>query len=256
MSHSLLAESHAGSPGLLQGLDPRVKLVGLLFLIGAAVSVARLGVCLGILIAAVGIALASGISLRTLCLRVWVGVLFFTGLIALPALFTTPGRPMAVVPMLNWAVSQQGMESAARLVLRAETAATLGILLVLTTPWNHVLKAMRVFRIPVALVVILGMTQRYVLLLLQTATDYFEARRCRLVGKLGSAQRRHLMAATSGELLGKSLQLSEEVYAAMQARGYRGEPCTLDEFCMKRRDWAGLVCFLALALVALWLGKA
>ena len=106
----------------------------------------------------------------------------------------------------------------------------------------------------VVLVVILGMTQRYILLLLQTAMDYFEARRTRLTGKLNPAQRLHMISATSGVLLAKSLQMSEEVYGAMQARGYRGNPCTLDEFRMARRDWLALLIFWALSVSSLWIG--
>ena len=68
--------------------------------------------------------------------------------------------------------------------MRAETAATLSVLIVLCTPWNNVLKALRVLRLPTVLVVILGMTYRYIFLLLRTAHDMFESRRSRMVGQL------------------------------------------------------------------------
>lgn len=254
MDHTFAAESHSEARGLLQSLDPRVKLAGLCCLILTAVSVTQLAVCACLLIFAIALALASGITIRTLCLRVWLSVLLFTGAIALPAIFTTPGRVLNVVPLVHWTITLQGVHSAARLLLRAETAATLAALLVLTTPWNRVLKAMRVFRIPVGVIVLLGMTHRYVTLLLQIARDFFEARRCRVVGKLTPARQRHLMAATTGVLLGRSLQLSEDVHAAMQARGYRGEPRILDEFRMTPRDCAAAVVFLAVALIALRVG--
>jgi cobalt ECF transporter T component CbiQ len=254
MDHTFAAEGHAESRGLLQSLDPRVKLAGLVCLILVAVSVTHLVVCAGLLTLAVALSLASGITIQTLCLRVWVGVLLFTGAIAIPAIFTTPGQALGIVPLMHWTMTFQGVHSAARLLLRAETAATLAALLVLTTPWNQVLKALRVFRVPVAVIVLLGMTHRYVTLLLQIARDFFEARRCRVVGILAPARQRRLMAATTGVLLGRSLQLSEEVHAAMLARGYRGEPCILDEFRMQPRDWAAVAGFLVVALVALRLG--
>lgn len=254
MDHTFAAEGHAESRGLLQSLDPRVKLGGLFCLILVAVSVANLAVCAGLLALAVALSLGSGIPIRTLCLRVWTGVLLFTGAIAIPAVFTTPGHVLGVVPLVHWTITSQGVHTAARLLLRAETAATLAALLVLTTPWNHVLKALRVFRVPVAVIVLLGMTHRYVTLLLQIARDFFEARRCRAVGALAPAPQRRLLAATAGVLLGRSLQLSEEVHAAMLARGYRGEPRILDEFRMQSRDWAAMAGFLTVTVVALWLG--
>lgn len=255
LEHAAIAETHAESRGLLQSLDPRVKLIGLLSLIIAAVSVRRIFVTLAILAATIGLALLSHIPLRVLAARVWLGVLVFTGAIALPAIFLTPGEPLGSIPLLQWTATWQGAQAAFRLVARAETAATLVILLVLTTRWTHLLKAMRVLRVPVVLVVILGMTHRYIFLLLHTAGDFFEARRCRLVGKIDARARRQLLAASTGVLFGKSLQLSEDVYAAMQARGFRGEVYTLDDFKMEPHDRLALAVLAALAVAAFWTGN-
>ncbi|MEI8341531.1 MAG: cobalt ECF transporter T component CbiQ [Verrucomicrobiota bacterium] len=255
LEYAAIAETHAETGGLLQSLDPRVKLAGLLGLILAAVSVGRVGVTLVILGVAVGLALFSRIPLRVLATRVWLGVFVFTGAIALPAVFLTPGEPVCRIPWLHWTVTWQGAHAAWRLLARAETAATLAILLVLSTPWTHLLKAMRVVRLPVVLVVILGMTHRYIFLLLHTAGDFFEARRCRLVGELDSHAQRRLIVASAGVLFGRSLQLSEEVFEAMQARGFRGEVYTLDDFSMKRLDWCMLAAFIGVAMLALWAGN-
>jgi cobalt ECF transporter T component CbiQ len=255
LEHAAVSETHSETGGLLQNLDPRVKLIGLFGLILAAASVGRVIVTLGILSVAVGLALLSRISLRVLATRVWLGVLVFTGAIALPAVFMTPGEPLCRVPLLHWTASWQGAHTALRLVARAETAVTLAILLALTTPWTQVLKALRVFRVPVVIVVILGMTHRYIFLLLHTAGDFFEARRCRLVGELDARAGRKLIAASAGVLFGRSLQLSEDVYAAMQARGFRGEVYTLDDFEMKPRDWGALAAFAGLVMAAFHAGN-
>ena len=255
IEHAAFSETHSESGGLLQSLDPRVKLIVLPGLICVAVSVARVPVVLGILAAATGLALLSRVSLRVLVTRVWLGVLLFTGTIAFPAVFMTPGAPLGRLPVVHWVATCQGAHSALRLLTRAETAATLAILLVLTTPWTHLLKAMRVFRVPVVLVVILGMSHRYIFLLLHTARDFFEARRCRMVGVPDARARRQLVAAGTGVLFGRSLQLSEDVYAAMQARGFCGEVHTLDDFKMKPRDWGALAAFAGLAALALWSGN-
>ena len=255
LEHTAIAETHAETGGLLQCLDPRVKLVGLLSLVLAVVSVGRIGAMLGILAVAVGLVLFSRIPLRLMTTRVWLGVVVFTGAIALPAVFMTPGEPMGRVPLLHWTATWQGAHSALRLLVRAETAATLAMLLVLTTPCTHVLKAMRVLRVPVVLVIILGMTHRYILLLLRTASEFFEARRCRLVGEIDARTRRQLVAASTGVLFGRSLQLSEEVFDAMQARGFRGGVYTLDDFQMKPLDWGALVAFVGMAFLAFLAGN-
>ena len=127
-------------------------------------------------------------------------MLFFTGVIALPAIFVTPGEVWFRLPLLDWPVTVQGVRAALNLLVRVETATTLSVLLILTTPWMHVLKALRVLRVPVVFVVILGMTYRYIFVLLQTAADMFEARRSRLIGELDGAEQRRLASASVGVL--------------------------------------------------------
>ncbi len=255
MERALYAEELAHAGGLLQQFDPRVKLVGLLALVVAAALSRNILVILGLFAIALVLALLSRVPFRTLATRVWVGALLFTGTIALPAIFLTPGRAIYRLPLLGWPMSAQGLGSAAYLITRVETAATLSLLLILCTPWTHVLKAMRVLRVPVVFVVILGMTFRYIFLMLETARDMFEARQSRMVGVLEGAERRRLAGASVGVLLSKTLQLSSDVYMAMQSRGFRGEVYTLDDFVMRWHDWVALAGFLAVAALAFWLGR-
>ena len=251
----LFAEDMAATGGLLQRLDPRVKLIGIGALIAAAVAVHRLWVLAGILVLGVALALASHIPMRLLAARVWLAVLAFTGAIAVPAIFLTPGATVWRLPLVEWAVTQQGLRSAGFLILRAETAATLSMLLILTTLWTRLLRAMRYLRVPVVVVAILGMTYRYMFLFLATARDMFESRESRMVGVLVPADRRRLAAASAGVLLGKTLQVSGEVHMAMQARGFRGEIRLLDELQMRPNDWLRLAAFVGAATLAVWLGR-
>lgn len=255
LERSLHGEVTSRQRGLLQSLDPRVKLIGFLALIIASAASRSLWVVWAVLAGGLGMALLSGISLTVLLRRVWLTALVFTGAIAFPALFLTPGREVWSVPGLDWVVTEQGIRSAAFLVSRVLTSATLALLLVLTTPWSHVLKALRILRVPVVLVVVLGMTYRYIYLLIETARDMLEARRSREVGKLPPVERRRAITAGLGVLLLKSLNLSGEVYLAMQARGFRGEVLTLDEFRMRRHDWPALSAMVGAAALGLWLGR-
>ncbi len=255
MDRALYAEEIAKRDGLLQRLDPRVKVAGLLLLV-IDVALARHAFVIGVVfVVAVGLALLSRVPLRTLALRVWLSGFIFTSVVALPAIFITPGRVIYQLPLLGWVVTAQGLSSAVFLLLRVETTVTLSLLLVLTTLWTHVLKALSVLGVPVVLIVILGMTHRYIFLMLQTARDMFESRRSRTVGKLDGAQKRRLAAASVGVLLTKSFHLSGEVYLAMRSRGFRGEVYTLDEFRMRAWDWIALDNFVLLAVYAFWYGR-
>jgi len=255
IEQTLFAEDMAMADGLLQRFDPSVKLIGIAALIIAAIAVRRLSVLAAIFLAAVLLALLSRVPMRILVRRVWLAVAVFTGVVALPAIFLTPGQIVYRFPWLEWSVTHQGLRAAAFLILRAETAATLAVLLILTTLWTHLLAALRSVRLPAVLVAILGMAYRYMFLFLQIARDMFESRESRLVGILAPSDRRRLAAASAGVLLGKSLQLSGEVHIAMMARGFRGQIRLLDERKMGWTNWLRAAGFVAFAAVAVWLGR-
>ena len=255
LNRALYAEQTAASRGLLQRLDPRVKVAGLFSLIAASSMAAKLWVVAAILGVTIVLAALSHLSIWVLATRVWVATLTFSAALSVPAIFLTPGRVMYRLPIMHWPVSAQGLTSAGLLALRSETAASLGLVLVFTTPWMHVLKALRMFRVPVVFVVILSMTCRYIMLMLEAASEMFESRKSRTVGTLDRTEQRRIAILTSGALLSRTLQLSDEVHLAMQARGFRGEVYIIDDFCMNTLDWLALVTFGGLAVALVWVGR-
>ena len=251
MEHALHAEHLAQESGLIQRFDPRVRLVAMLVLIGLVVSTRNLGTLCGLFAAAVGLAVLSRIPITIVARGIWLNVAMFTGLLALPAIFIVPGAPFFRLPLLGWAATMQGIESAAFLLGRGITASTFAALIVLATPWPYLLKALRALRIPAVVIVILCMSYRYIFLLLQTALDMFEARRSRQVGRLSGQEKRRMLVADAGVLLSKSLHLADEVFLAMQSRGYRGEQHALLDFHMASLDWAVLAGLLVVTALAL-----
>ena len=252
---SVFSENIAVRPGLLQGLDPRVKLVGILSLL-LLVSLLRNWY---LLVPLYGLTLlmaaASRISLKFYIGRVWLFVPVFAAIIVFPSLFNIvrPGQPLWViwdfgheVSLGPWslgttlAVTYQGAKGAILLILRVVTSVSLGVLLALTTRWADLLKALRVFHVPRVFVLILSMTYRYIFLLLAMADDLFTARTSRMVGPSNAREDRRFIAASMGTMLGKSHAFSEEVYGAMISRGFNGEPMTSDSFRTRSADWLWL----------------
>ena len=225
LEQSLFAENIARQSGWLQALDPRMKVISIL-------------------------AVPMGFFVK----RVWLFMPFFTGVIALPALFVTSGPPLVALP-LGLVITRPGAITALFLLLRVSTSVSLGVLLILTTAWPTLLKALSVLRVPDGFILILGMTYRYIFLLLRLTEDMFLSRKSRVVGRMNSAGERQVLAASGGTLLNKSLHLSGEVYLAMQSRGYRGQARTLDTFRMRARDWLWGAAILAVVAADIWLGR-
>ncbi len=253
LAQTLESEECARQRGLLQALDPRVKLVGLLALVVAAALSRKLAVMAALFGLGIVLAVASRLSLWSLAKRVWLVAFGFTFMIAAPALFLTPGE---TVYRLGWlAITAQGVRSALLLVARVETAVTLSTLLVLTTPWMHLLKALRTLLVPVEVILLLAMTHRYVVLLTETANAMFESRQSRMVGRLNGQQQRRLMVNTGGVLLSKTLELGNQVFLAMQARGFRGEVRLLHEFRLRGWDYLAISGFAAAVVAAAMAGR-
>ena len=254
LEQSVFAEKTTRQPGLLQGLDPRLKILSALLVLLAVGLSRNLLVILVLYFLVLGLALLSKIPLAFFVKRVWLFIPFFTGVVALPALFITPGTVLAHLP-LGLVITKTGLTTALFLLLRVGTSVSVAVLLVLTTPWNSVLKALGVLRIPAVIILILGMTYRYIHLLLHLTNDMFLSRKSRLLRRMNGPEERRLVAATSGTLLNKSLQVSSEVYLAMQSRGFRNYPRTMDTFKMQTIDWLSGALVVVMAAAAIWLGK-
>lgn len=235
----------------MQALDARVRVLGTFVLVIAVVLVHKIAVSLALLALAILLALMSAVTLRTLAMRVWLVVLAFTGVIALPALFLTPGEPLPAIP----SITVQGLHSAVMLLVRVEAAVTFTTVLVLTTPWSQLLRALPSLGVPKEVVMMLAMAYRYIFLLAETATQMFESRESRRVGVLVGADRRWMVVQSAGVLMSKSMDLSQEVFMAMQSRGYRGDVITLSEQRLSLRDYLALLASAVLAGLAIWWGR-
>jgi cobalt/nickel transport system permease protein len=254
LERTMSAEVLSGTPGLFQSLDARVKLWGVLCLLVAAGLSHRLAVIAAIYLAVLALGWASAVPLDSLVRRVWLSLPFFTGIIALPALFLTPGPPLLQLP-LGLILTRTGMMTALFLLLRVSTSVSLSLLLILTTPWNTVLSALGILRVPDVFVLMLGMTYRYIYLLLHITNDMFLSRRSRVVGRLSVADNQKMIASVAGTLLGKSLNLGSEVYVAMQSRGFHGRHVTLRPFHMHARDWVWAILLSGFAAASIWVGR-
>jgi cobalt/nickel transport system permease protein len=264
MKNEVFSESLASRQGLLQNLDPRAKLVTVLFLIGIAGLFHHIFPLVLFNLWLFWLARSSRVPVGVFAKRVWIVVLLFTGILVLPALFNVvrPGTPLLVLFHLSRpirlgyltipsevAITRQGTQAAALLMLRVGASVSLAVLLTLTTRWNALLKALGALRIPSIFLSVLEMTYRYIFLLLNASSDMFMARRSRLIGRAGSGEERRCVTTAMGSLWCKTTALSEEVHGAMLSRGYTGIPRSVLQFKMKPSDWAWIVLVLVAAVL-------
>ncbi len=259
IEQAVFTEENARRPGLLQSFDPRLKLLvvgALLVTAGLAHNVVTV---LVLYVFTLGLAFLSRIPFDFFVKRVWLGIPFFAGVVVLPSLFLIPGTPLLslAVPATPWVItiSDQAVAGAVLFIARVGTSVSLAVLLVITTPWADLLKALSVLHVPEAFVLILGMTYRYLFLFLRTLDNMLLARKSRTVGQTSGGEQRQWIVASIGVLLGKSFQMSNEVYQAMLSRGFGGRIRTLDDFQIKPRDRALGALVGVLVVAALFLDR-
>ncbi|MDT5012407.1 MAG: cobalt/nickel transport system permease protein [Mycobacterium sp.] len=216
-------------PGLLQRIEPRVKMITVVGLLVAGSFLHTIAALIVLYVATLALAASSGLPLGFFIKRVWLFVPIFTGIVLIPATLSivTPGD--LIVPLWHWhghaeGITRQGMLSALLVVSRVASSISLVALVTLTTPWTRLLASLRALAVPRMFILVIGMAYRYLFLLLATVIDMYQARKARTVGveRHDKAARRFVFAS-AGAVLAKSLALSEEVHQAMVSRGYRGD---------------------------------
>lgn len=247
LDQELHSEEMARQKGFLQGMEPRLKLLLVLAMILLVGLTHDVRIMLAVLLLSVIFMRLSRLPVWTLLKRIWFTIPLFTLLLALPAALNliNPGAPLLVIGNVSLElvlggyripeqifISQPGARAVLFIFLRVGLSISWGVLLVCTTPIHSLVKAMRGLKLPSLLVMIFELSIRYLALLIGMALEMFEARQVRSVGELSLQERQRQVGSAVGALFIRSMQMSEEMYEAMTARGYTGK------YIRESNDWA------------------
>jgi cobalt/nickel transport system permease protein len=257
IEQSVFTEEYTRKNGWLQRVDPRAKLAMFLVIVLAASLSNSLLALAGLYVLLLVVARASRIPFDFFVKRVWLGIPFFAGVVILPSIFFAPSQRLFDLPLgpLHIGPSLATLLSAAVFVARVGVSVSLAVLLILSTSWSDVLKSLQAFRVPQIFILLLSMTYRYIFLFLHTANGMFEARKSRTVGRTTGHEQRGWISGSMGSLMNRSFKMSNEVYAAMAARGFAGEVRTYSSYRMTRHDWLALAGADVIALLVFALGR-
>jgi len=207
---------------------------------------------------------ASSVPLLFFIKRVWLFIPLFSAMIVIPALFNvvTPGEPLWTMAHLSrshdfgpWhipeaiSITRQGLLSATTFIGRVAASVSLAVLLTLTTRRSDLLQALGVLRVPQIFILILGMTYRYIILLVQAVQNIHIARRSRTLRYGTAAAEQRWVASRMGCLFKKSWLMSQEVQRAMLSRGFSGEVRVISAFKAGNCDYAWCL-FIAIICTA------
>ncbi|MFW5947916.1 MAG: cobalt ECF transporter T component CbiQ [Gemmatimonadota bacterium] len=204
---------------------PTVRLLGTVVLAagaallppGAWPQMAGLGLLVLALVA------AARIPARTFAIRL-AAPLAFVVLVSGAVLVLAPGETLMRLGPVR--ITDTGLLRFGSVLGRAAVALGAAVVLVSTTPFDELVRALRTLRLPEAVTTALALAYRYLYILNDEIERMRRAARSRNAGE-GATSRRRLMMGITGAALHRSFARSERLHQAMLARGYTGEMPTL-----------------------------
>lgn len=248
----LFREETARRKGLAQRIDPRARLLSVLFFLGS-VSLARRLPPL-----AVHAALpAAAVALARIRPREFLGAGFFAAALfsfamAAPATLNLFRDGEIVLPLLRlsapaaagpWkippsvGVTREGLLSAATFLLRVLPSTAAVLWLTLSTRWTDLLRALHLLRLPPLFIQVAGMTVRYAHALLRHLEEIHLGKKARTLCRAPASRERGWAGSRVAASWERSLHLMEEVHAAMVARGFTGEARFPPGARLRAADW-------------------
>ncbi|MDD3345824.1 MAG: cobalt ECF transporter T component CbiQ [Candidatus Omnitrophica bacterium] len=245
LKDALLSEEVSLRRGFVQSLDPRIKILSFSFLIVAVLFSKSIPVLFCLYSLSIALACVSGIGLFFFLKRTWVFIPLFSLFIALPVLSGnfSPGEKLFALNLGHAAitVTREGVYVFVLFILRIAAMVSFAVLLNITTRHFSLLKALRVFKVPQAFVMVMGICYRYIYLFIGIIENALLSVKSR-VGMVRNYKTGQRVAGWNiASLWIRSCRLSEEVYAAMLSRGYCGEPVLEESFRVKLKDWIWLL---------------
>jgi cobalt/nickel transport system permease protein len=241
-------EELAARPGLLQGLDPRVKLLTLLLFAVAASLVHSVWLLVALIALTMALAAASLVGVGSFARRVWASAGLLAFLVALPSALSwfTPGQVVVSLGPLSF--TEPGLMGVATLVARVAAAAGFAILVIWTMRWTDLLRALSAMHMPDVVVATLAMTHRQILTLLRTVEQIHLARESRTLTRGTTRENRAWVTERMAFVMRKSMKTADDVYDAMLSRGFTGAMPSLVRLRTRPRDWMWAAASVALCV--------
>lgn len=241
LQNDLLAERYAARNMFLQGIDPRLKLMTMLFFMILAGTCGSFPSLILLCAAALMLAKLSGLGMLIFIRRVWLVLPMLVLILSVPAAINLfiPGKPLLTI-IGGLYFTSEGLAAILKVSFRVGISISFGYLLVMTTRWSHLTRSLRLLKIPSVITAIFDITYRYIFVLVQISVEMFEARYLRTTGIVKNSENRRFVAGGIALMFLKASHMSGEIYDSMLCRCYCGDPVGLESFSLTRNDivWA------------------
>ena len=244
MKHDFI-DHHRIGDSIVHKLDPRLKIIMMLFYIMAVVMTGfdHLIYLIYLTFFLLVLSMMSNVSLfhfLSKLMRIY-PMFFFVSLLIL---FVPSSSPI----YFEWyliRIYQDGLQNFILINLKSVIIMFMSLLLMSTTDYMLLLKGLEKFRIPKIIIAILSFLYRFMFLLIDEIERLWMAYRSRYI-ELSFWKRLKYMGKKIGILFIRTYERGERVYLSMDARGFKGEIRTIEHLHWRYLDTLYLLCFFCL----------
>jgi cobalt ECF transporter T component CbiQ len=254
--------------GFFQRIDVRVKVLFLLSFI-VIVSLKRNllpETCIWIFVFV--LTLFSRLSILKVYRRVLLLGFVFGFLVALPSAFNVITRGEIILPIVRlpksynfWiyhipadiGLTREGIDGVAMLTLRVINSLSLSFLVLYTTPFHEVIRALKLLKVPDSFLIIMTLCYKYIFIFSKTVEDMHLAKKSRVVRELNHAEAREWIAGRMAFIFRKSRLKCEEVFKAMIGRGFSDSIKFYGFGKMRMADWFAAIFLFFAAILFLFM---
>ena len=204
-------------------LDPRVKLLSAIALLGMVISCQGIAFPLLVSLLSLTLCFSLGVSAKTLALRFSEPVFIAVTVLVLK-LFCAGKVPLFSLHLAGFELAghRDGLLEGAHIVSRIAGGVTILAVVGFSTPFTELMAALSWLKVPQVLIDVALFAWRYLFLLLEDAQVIYHAQRNRL-GYVGYRRGLHSFGTLAGVLVIKAFDNSQSITTAMVQRGYDGD---------------------------------
>jgi len=137
------------------------------------------------------------------------------------------------------------------LTLRVLNSLSISFLILYTTPFPEIIKALKVLKVPDTFLIIISLAYKYIFIFARIVADMHLAKKSRLAGEVNRSDARNWVAGRIAFIFRKTQLKCDDVFKAMIGRGFSGEIKLYQYQKIKGRDW--IVGFFLFAIGSLFL---
>jgi cobalt/nickel transport system permease protein len=255
--------------GLLQTLDPRTKLIFLISFVVLASFLRQIPALALMLIFILLLYPLSGLKLLSSLQKAFWPVFIFGFVVIAPAMLNIVSGGEIRLQLIQFehahnfwiyhipakiGISNEGIQLVAKLFLKITNSILLTLLVINTTSFAEIIKALRIFKIPDIMLLSVTLSYKFIFILARTTEETYFALRARWLRQSNDLESSKIVAGRIAYVFRKSWIKYEEIYRAMIARGFSGKVnlCYAGKFAY--RDLLFTLLFLSVGLICFCTG--